>query len=522
MRLACILTRTLALLLCLATPAAAQVPRPLVWGDNFTSGMDPHAIFDVPSQFVLLNVYDGLYRYQGNDLVPWLAEGHTVSPDGLTWDFRLREGIRFHDGSAMTGEDVVWSFRRLLALNLAPAAAFSPVLKPENITAPDARTVRFVLNQVYAPFLAAMPVVAVVNPRVIQPNIVSNDWGRAWLAANEAGSGAYRFDPATYRARSAMDLERFPQHFMGWTGPNRPIDSVRWRDVLETSTRVLALLRGEIDSTDSYLPTDQVERIDRNASTRVARDQSMRIFLIRMNNRKPPFDNIDARLCFAHAFNYQGFIDVVLKGLVTRNGGPLPNNLWGNPPGLQPLAFDLVKAKAHCDKARAAGAPMGREIELHTLANLDQTIQAAQMFQADLRRVGVSVKIVPDTMANIVTGAARAETTPDMWIHWISAYFIDPENWIGQMYDSRFHGTWKASAWYSNPRVDDLLTRARTTLDQAQREALYQEASRVVIADSPDIWVYNTVNLRGLTRRVQGYNFSPVGSGGELRSMWFN
>ncbi|RYZ24020.1 MAG: hypothetical protein EOP49_45940, partial [Sphingobacteriales bacterium] len=167
-------------------------------------------------------------------------------------------------------------------------------------------------------------------------------------------------------------------------------------------------------------------------------------------------DNIDARLCFAHAFNYQGFIDVVLKGLVTRNGGPLPNNLWGNPPGLQPLPFDLVKARAHCDKARAAGAPLGREIELHTLANLDQTIQAAQMFQADLRRVGVSVKIVPDTMANIVTGAARAETTPDMWIHWISAYFIDPENWIGQMYDSRFHGTWKASAWYTNPKVDDL------------------------------------------------------------------
>ncbi|RYI16090.1 MAG: hypothetical protein EON48_10860, partial [Acetobacteraceae bacterium] len=88
------LARTLALLLCLATPAAAQAPRPLVWGDNFTSGMDPHAIFDVPSQFVLLNVYDGLYRYQGNDLVPWLAEGHTVSADGLTWDFRLREGIR--------------------------------------------------------------------------------------------------------------------------------------------------------------------------------------------------------------------------------------------------------------------------------------------------------------------------------------------------------------------------------------------------------------------------------------------
>jgi peptide/nickel transport system substrate-binding protein len=107
-----------------------------------------------------------------------------------------------------------------------------------------------------------------------------------------------------------------------------------------------------------------------------------------------------------------------------------------------------------------------------------------------------------------------------MWVHWVSTYFVDPENWIGQMYDSRFHGTWKASSWYRNERVDDLLSRARTSLDRAERERLYQEATRLVVADSPDIWVYNTVNLRGLSRRVQGYRFSPVGSGGELRHMW--
>jgi ABC-type oligopeptide transport system substrate-binding subunit len=75
----------------------AQAPRPLVWGDTLPATLDPHAIFDVPSQFVLLNVYDGLYRYQGNPprLEPWLAESHTVSADGLTWDFTLREGLRF-------------------------------------------------------------------------------------------------------------------------------------------------------------------------------------------------------------------------------------------------------------------------------------------------------------------------------------------------------------------------------------------------------------------------------------------
>jgi peptide/nickel transport system substrate-binding protein len=245
----------------------------------------------------------------------------------------------------------------------------------------------------------------------------------------------------------------------------------------------------------------------------------MRVFIIRMNNRKPPFDNRDARLCFAHAFNYQGFNEVVLRGLVVRNAGPNPNNLWGNPPNLTPYAFDLAVAKRHCDAARAAGAPIGREIEIHVQNELEQTVQAAQMFQADLRRVGINLRIVPNTWPGITGATAQAQTTPDMWVHWVSTYFVDPENWIGQMYDSQFHGTWKASSWYTNPEVDALLRRARASRDRAERERLYQQATTMVVADSPDIWIYNTLNLRGLSRRVQGYQFSPVGSGGEIRLM---
>ncbi|MCO6417019.1 ABC transporter substrate-binding protein [Siccirubricoccus sp. KC 17139] len=517
-RLALLLTALL-----LAVPAAqAEAPRPMVWGDSLAATLDPHAIFDVPSQFILLNAYDGLYRYQGNPprLEPWLATGTTTSEDGLTWEFTLRDGVKFHDGTVMTAEDVVYSFRRLLAMNRAPAAAFSPVLKAENVTAPAPNKVRFVLSQPYAPFLSAMPLVAIVNSKLVQANTVNDDWGATWLAAHDAGSGAYMVDPDTYRARTSLDFNRFRDHFLGWSHNRNPFDQVRARPILETSTRVLALQRGEIDASDSYLPTDQVERVERNNRTRVQKDESMRVFIIRMNNRKPPFDNLDARLCFAHAFNYEGFNNIILRGFVIRNAGPNPNSLWGNPPDLAPYAFDLAKAKEHCDRARAAGAPLNREIEIHLQTELEQTTQAAQMFQADLRRLGINLKIVPNTWANITASTSRPETTPDSWIHWVSAYFIDPENWIGQMYDSRFHGTWKASSWYRNPRVDELLTRARTSLDQAEREKLYQEATRLVVADSPDIWVYNTVNLRGVSRRVQGWNFSPVGSGGELRTLW--
>jgi peptide/nickel transport system substrate-binding protein len=99
----------------------------------------------------------------------------------------------------------------------------------------------------------------------------------------------------------------------------------------------------------------------------------------------------------------------------------------------------------------------------------------------------------------------------------VSTYFVDPENWIGQMYDSQFHGTWKASCWYKNEKIDNLLREARRLADHDKRKALYEEASRIVVAEAPDIWIYNTIELRGLSNRVQGFRFTPIGSGANFR-----
>lgn len=506
----------------LALPAEAQRrPNEIVWGDQLPGGLDPHVIADVPMQFIQLNVYDELYRYQGNppELVPWLASGHTVSADGLTWTFTLRPGITFHDGSELTAEDVVYSFQRVLALRRGPAAAFLPILDPAGISAPDRLTVQFRLKSAYAPFLAAIPLVAIVNARLVKANEKDGDWGTAWLSSNAAGSGAYRLDPASYRPQELADLTRHREHFMGWSHNEKPIDIVRVRPILETTTRVNALLRGDIDATDSYLPTDMVERVARARGVRVARDESMRVMVIRMNNRRPPFDNVHFRRCLSHAFNYPGFITGILRDYAVRNGGPIPKNLWGAPADLAGYDFDLAKARAECERAKAQGAPVEREIEVHIQTQLAQTTQAAELFQSDLRRIGVNLKIVPSTWPTLTASTAKVETTPDMWVHWVSTYFADPENWIGQMYDSQFHGTWKASSWYRNDKVDAMLREARASTDRNRRRELYEAASRIVVDEAADIWIYNTVQLRGLSNRVQNYQFSPVGSGGELRGV---
>jgi peptide/nickel transport system substrate-binding protein len=492
----------------------------LVWGDDLPANLDPHALLDVPISFIQLNVYDNLLRYEGNPpkTRPWLAQSYTVSKDGKTWEFKLRPGVRFHDGSELTADDVVWSFRRLLGMNKAPAGPFAPVLKADNVTAVDKSTVKFVLDKPYAPFLAAIPIVSIVNRKQVEAHVKDNDWGFGWLGSNDAGSGPYMVDPANYIPQKQVDLKRHSQHF-AWAENPKPIDVVKARASLETSTRVLALMKGEIDVTDTYLPTDEVDRLQKSKDTVVEKNQSMRLFVVRMNNTKPPFNNLHFRRCMSHAFNYPGFIGVILKNFAVRNPAPIPNSLWGYPEGIKGYDFDLKKAKAECDQAKADGAPVDREVEIHILSTLAQTGQAAQLFQSDLKKIGINAKVVSDIWANLTNLATKAETTPDMWIHWVSSYFIDPDNWIGTMYDSQFHGTWKASAWYKNPRVDELLRSARASTSQNERAKFYADAARLVVEDAPDIWVYNTVEVRGLRARVKGFRFCPVGSGNEIRFM---
>ena len=198
----------------------------------------------------------------------------------------------------------------------------------------------------------------------------------------------------------------------------------------------------------------------------------MRIFLIRMNNTKPPFDNINARKCFAHAFNYNGFIDEILKGNAQRDPTPLPNTIWGFPKDVAGYDYDLKKAKEFYQKAVAEGAPMKRPIEIHILQQLEQTTQAAQVFQSDLATARHQPEDrrrhlrQPDDQRRQARDHAR--TCGSTGSAPISSI---PENWVGQMYDSQFHGTWKASAWYKNPKVDELLRKARGLIEQERARA---------------------------------------------------
>jgi peptide/nickel transport system substrate-binding protein len=306
-------------------------------------------------------------------------------------------------------------------------------------------------------------------------------------------------------------MERFPGFWRGWQ--EKYVDEIEIRVIREQSSQLLALMKGDVHMTYGNLAADQLEKLEKHPRITVTPQESMRTLLIRMHNQREPFTDLNVSKAFNHAFNYDSFIRDMLKDRVVRNPGPTPRPLWGYPEDVAGYEYDLDKAKAYLAKAQVK---ITRPLELHVQVTGEQSIQAGLLLQSDLAKLGVEVRLVKALFPALTASTKTPETTPDMWVHWVSTYYVDPENWIGEMYDSSNWGTWKASSWYKNPAVDALLDKARRLVDQEQRAELYEEAYRLVVADAADIWIYNTLEHVPLAKTVQGFRFSPVGSGQEF------
>ena len=494
-----------------AAPAAAQT-RFVFANESPYDTMDPHAAFDVGRVAVRLNLYDGLYRWLDNPpvLTPWLAESHTVSPDGLTYTFKMRRGAKFHDGTEITAEDVVYSIERILAMKKGAAALLSSMVSPGATKALDRHTVQFALAKPAAIFLSVVPEIHVVNSALLKKHEKGGDWGAAWLTSNDAGSGSYtlsRYDPAI-----GFIAKRFAGHFMPW-GPKH-IDEIEFRLVKEDNTRVLGMIKGDFQGTGGYLPNDQVKRLREAANVKIVEQESMRIMMFQINNQRAPLNDVNVRRAISYAFDYDGFNKEILGGTVERNPVPIPNNLWGVPRDVKGYTYDLDRAKAELAKAKAK---IDRPITIGYLTGFSQTEQAATMLANGLRKIGVETRIVNELWPSMVERMKKVETSPDLVVYWISTYYADPHNWIGEMFHSGQWGTFKSSSFYKNPRVDELLDVALKSTDQKVRDKAYQDAARIVVDEAAGIWIYNTKYFGPWARSLEGIRFSPIGNGQEMR-----
>lgn len=473
--------------------------------------LDPHVILDVGRSASRINLYDGLMRWLDNPakLEPWLAEKYAISEDGKTYRFSLRKGAKFHDGTEIKASDVVYSMERILALKQGAYTLFSGLVAPGSTKAIDDHTVEFNLIKASAIFLAILPELHVVNAALLKKNEINNDWGKTWLAKNDAGSGSYSLK--SYDPMTGFIATRFAEHWNKKWGA-KPIEEIEFRTVISMDDRVGGLISGNFHGTDGYLPQEQIRKLRAAENVAIYEAESMRLFYAVIHNGREPFDDINMRKALSYAFDYDGFIKGTLSGSVTRNPVPLPNNIWGAPRGVRGYTYDLDKAKEHLAKVKQ---PI-REITIGAITGYRQTEEAAALLQASLEKLGLKAKIVSEPWS-VVTSKMRDEKQMyDLLFLWKSTQYADPNNWVGEMYDCDQIGG-RNNSWYCNREVDKLLKDALNTTDQDLRRKNYERAAVMVMEDAAGLFVYNTKWYGPFSKRVKGIRFCPVGDGQEMR-----
>ncbi|MEY4507061.1 MAG: hypothetical protein RL297_1639 [Pseudomonadota bacterium] len=500
---ATVLMGALVALSAIAMPALAQNAKDvLVIGKAADpQTLDPGVTMDNNDWTASYYAYQRLVRYKSlggkgsTEVESELAESWTVSKDGLTWDFKLKAGNKFDDGTPVTAAAVKFSFDRLFALKQGPSEAF-PADTVVSVRGP--MLVRFQLATAYTPFLYTLANngAAIVNPKV-EAKAKDGDVAKAWLAGNTAGSGPYRL--VSWEKGQALTLEPNP-HF---SGPKVAFSKVRIKIVGEASARRLQLENGDLDIAED-LPTDQLAAMKTKAGLKIEEFPSLSTTILYLNNNKPGLDKPEVRRAISWAIDYPGIIDGILGGKAKQLRGPIPVGMWGADPTVFQFSQDIAKAKAELSKA-----PMKPTKLSFLYSDRDPRWEPIGLtVQANLAALGIDVKLEKLAHATFRErlGKGDFEISVGNW----SPDFADPYMFMNFWFDSKKQGLAGNRSFYNNSKVDELIRKAASETVQAERVKLYKQAQGIVVQEAPYVYLYQKNSQIALRDSVRGFVFNPM------------
>ena len=468
-----------------------------ITGYNVINTLDPGKASLIPEFYVIWALYNGLMKLDENsNPVPDLAESLKIV-DNTTIEFKLRKGIKFHDGSELSSDDVKFTLERLLDDKFASPNK-SKVSALSSIDVPDPLTIRLVTKEAFAPLLTFL-----ANARTGTQILSRKAVGAAGdgFGQKPVGTGAYGLKEWQPGERVVLSS------FAGYFGGAPKIRTIDMPLIAEESSGVTALLGGQLDLT-STAPFADIPNLEKNASITVQKQPGLNCRFISLNHRKAPFDDPIFRRACSMAFDRNAMVRAVLFGEGVVSHGLIPPSIayayGGDKRAL--CTFDPAKAKAELARSKY---PNGAEAEILTWGQTWWK-RMAELFVAQCNQTLGTKFTVQVTEANTVFQRHRSgEYQGSVW-GWLG--LLDADEYV---YDILHTKGWRNFYGYSNPKIDDLVERARRVLDQTSRGAIYREAENTMIEDMPIIplFVSNVHNL--MTRKVAGFKQLPYSNYGD-------
>lgn len=459
--------------------------------------LDPGKASDYADSILMWNIYDTLVmaKQGGGGVVPMLAKSWDV--DGTTFTFHLRDDVKFHSGNAMTAEDVVFSYERMVGVGQGFAFLFKGWV--ESAEAVDDHTVQFTLTATYAPFISALVRLPIIDKKTVLANLqdgdfgVLKDYGAAYLSGHGAGTGAYIVE--SHNPLELTVMAKNANYFLGV--PGKAPDKARLRYGLEPATARTMVLRGELDIANQWLPPEVKKSLAARDGVHLVKEGGVGGFYIKLNTQKAPLDDVHCRRALAAAFDYEAgmsqvaITDKISGGVPAR--GPLPGGMLGYTNAIPVASRDLAAAKEQL--ALCKYTPGDHELEISWVAEVPLEERFALLMQQNFSELGFKTKIVGVPWALFTERVTKVESTPHISQVFVTATAPDPDSLIYGMYHSSASGTWRSPEWVNDSEVDRLLDRGRATIDQAERQSVYEELVARLIEIQPTIYAYEMVSV---------------------------
>ncbi len=447
------------------------------------------------TETIIRNMYDGLLTRDAKmNVVPELAASWK-QVDVTTFEFKLRHGVKFHNGDEMTAEDVKFTMDRMIQKNridgqTSPRGGLLGPLKDVQVV--DKYTVRFNLSTAWAILPAMLPFQEVVSKAFVEKV------GDKGLATQENGTGPFRL--VEWRKGDSIIMERFADYYGGSpaippVGPAK-VERVIFKIIPENSSRVAALLAGDVEIAVD-VPVHMMKQIDANKSTKVVKVNGTRSFFVSLNNTKPPFDNKLVRQAANYALNKKLIIDKILLNTATPINGVLSPDAFGFDATLPAYDYDVAKAKKLLAEA---GFPKGVDVTMDVEGAFAETAQAIASL---LTKAGIRTKV--QVGEGSVLKAKWDPSKPksgDMWLTSWGNGSLDPEDIFAPTLRTNDRGN---SAGYSSAIVDGLLSAASTETDPVKRAEMFKRAQKQVNADAPWIFLWVPQDIYGVSKRLKGW-----------------
>lgn len=458
------------------------------------AGFDPHIAYGISNHAVQGNIYDMLIEYdEKGQFRGALAEKWEASPDGLTFTFKLRKGIKFHDGTDFDADDVIATLKRIG--DPATKAARKPTVDTmASYEAVDKNTVKIVLKKADSTFLHALASSWMYI-------VSADDVGKLKFVNAANGTGPFKLK--SYDPQAKTVLVRNDAYWK----PGMPyIDELVQIQLQDDKARVNALRSGEVDLIE-YVPWQEMDGLNRDFS--VLRHESL-FNLVRFNSSVAPLDNKFLRQALNYVVDRQEVLNLAFGGQGRIITGPLQP--FGSPYYFKELentyTKDHAKATELLKKAGYNSPADVPALEL-TVASIAVHSETAQVVQQQLQKFGI--KVTWKTVEVATMTANRTAGTYVMQVDGLSMAWPDPD-YLRPYYHSK--GTSHATgAKFKNEQLDKLLEDGVATLDETKRKQLYLQAEKIILDEAPWLFLLWRPQAEAIAKKVQGYVALPAGLG---------